>query len=212
MAHHPQVLMLDEPTAALDLQLAAKLEEIIKRARDEGTAIVYVSHRLAEIRRLADRITVLRDGIIRGSYDSQNWEIEDIVELMVGAPTDLEFPERSAPSGTATRLDVNALSGRGFGPVSLQVRSGEIVGVAGAEGNGQRALLRGIIGIGRTAGSGRASTARRSRGVTPATALASGISFQSGDRAAESVFPPVSVMANATAQLGSRRQARRGHP
>ena len=96
MVHHPQVLMLDEPTAALDLRLAAKLEELIKRARDEGTAIVYVSHRLAEVRRLADRITVLRDGIIQGSYDSQNWEVEDIVELMVGAPTDLEFPERSA--------------------------------------------------------------------------------------------------------------------
>ena len=202
MAHHPQVLMLDEPTAALDLQLAAKLEEIIKRARDEGTAIVYVSHRLAEIRRLADRITVLRDGIIRGSYDSQNWEIEDIVELMVGAPTDLEFPERSAPSGTATRLDVNGLSGRGFGPVSLQVQAGEIVGVAGAEGNGQRALLRGIIGIDRTAGSANVDGKAVSR-VTPATALASGISFQSGDRAAESVFAPVSVMSNATAQLGS---------
>jgi ABC-type sugar transport system ATPase subunit len=109
--------MLDEPTAALDMRLAAKLEEIIKQARDKGTAIVYVSHRLAEIKRLADRITVLRDGVIRGSYDSRDWEIEDIVELMVGAPTELEFPARTAPTGTPTRLDVDRLSGLGFGPV-----------------------------------------------------------------------------------------------
>ena len=61
--------MLDEPTAALDMRLAAQLEEIIKQARDEGTAIVYVSHRLEEIRRLADRLTVLRDGEIQGSFD-----------------------------------------------------------------------------------------------------------------------------------------------
>ena len=93
MAHHPQVLMLDEPTAALDLRLAAKLEEIIKQARDEGTAIVYVSHRLEEVRRLADRLTVLRDGSSRARYDSQDWDVDDIVELMVGAPTDLEFPD-----------------------------------------------------------------------------------------------------------------------
>ncbi len=202
MAHHPQVLMLDEPTAALDMRLAAKLEEIIKQARDKGTAIVYVSHRLAEIKRLADRITVLRDGVIQGNYDSRNWEIEDIVELMVGAPTELEFPARTAPTATPTRLDVDGLSGRGFGPVSLQVRAGEVVGVAGAEGNGQRALLRGIIGIDRTGGSTSVDGESLSR-VTPASALGSGISLQSGDRAAESVFLPSSVMGNATYQLGS---------
>src|SRR6478609_7274587 len=84
MAHRPRVLMLDEPTAALDLRLAGKLEEIIKRARDEGTAVVYVSHRLAEVRRLADRLTVIRDGEIQGSYGRGDWEIEEIVELMVG--------------------------------------------------------------------------------------------------------------------------------
>ena len=201
MAHRPHVLMLDEPTAALDMRLAEQLGDLVKQARDEGTAIVYVSHRLAEIKRLADRVTVLRDGVIQGTFGSRDWEVEQVVELMVGAPTELEFPTRTPPATSNTRLDVHELKGHGFGPVSIQVRAGEIVGVAGAEGNGQRALLRGIIGMNRSAGS--CDVDGRSLGrVTPATALDAGMSFQSGDRAAESVFPPLSVMDNVTTQLG----------
>lgn len=202
MAHRPQVLMLDEPTAALDLRLAATLEELVKRARDEGTAVIYVSHRLAEIRRLADRLTVIRDGVIQGSYGSQSWEINEIVELMVGAPTELEFPVRATPVEPRTRLEVRDLVGQGFGPVSIDVRAGEIVGVAGAEGNGQRALLRGIIGMNRSGGT-TGVDGKVSHRMNPAAALAEGISLQSGDRAAESVFAPISVMHNSTSQLGS---------
>ena len=105
---------------------------------------------------------------------------------------------------------MNELSGRGFGPVSLQVRSGEIVGVAGAEGNGQRALLRGIIGIDRTAGSVDVDGKALSR-VTPATALAAGISFQSGDRAAESSSPRCRSWTTPRRSSGPT-PARRGRP
>ncbi|TDO51653.1 ribose transport system ATP-binding protein [Kribbella sp. VKM Ac-2527] len=203
MITNPRVLMLDEPTAALDLRLAAQLEGLVKEARDSGMAIVYVSHRLAEVRRLADRLTVLRDGVVQGTFGSQSWEVEEIVELMVGAPTDLEFPQRTSPPGDSVRLDVRELRGQGFGPVSLTVHAGEIVGLAGAEGNGQRALLRGILGIGRH-GGGVSVDGKAVRHVTPGRALAAGIGFQSGDRAAESIFAPMSVMDNATAQLGSQ--------
>ena len=90
--------------------------------------------------------------------------------MMVGAPTELEYPTRQAPAREEHLLEVNELTGLDFGPVSLEVRAGEIVGVAGAEGNGQRALLRGIIGIDRTGGS--TSVAGKSTShVTPASAL-----------------------------------------
>jgi ribose transport system ATP-binding protein len=191
----------DQARAALDLRLAGKLEEIIKGARDDGTSIVYVSHRLDEIKRLADRLTVLRDGVVQGSYSSGDWQIDDIVEMMVGRPTELEFPTRHRSARNDTRLVARDLSGLAFGPVSVEVRAGEIVGVAGAEGNGQRALLRGIIGIDRTGGE-TAVDGKTTRHVSPATALDAGISFQSGDRVAESTFGPVSVMGNATTQLG----------
>jgi ribose transport system ATP-binding protein len=202
MCHRPQVLMLDEPTAALDMRFAAHLEELIVQARDEGTAIVYVSHRLEEVRRLADRLTVIRDGVIQGTHDSRDWDVDQIVELMVGAPTELEFPERSGPTAESARLEVRDLVGPGFGPVSLTVRPGEIVGIAGAEGNGQRAVLRGLIGIGRSAGE-VVVDGRPLRRHSPSAALDAGISFQSGDRAAESVYLPLSVMDNVTVQLGA---------
>ena len=202
MCHRPRVLMLDEPTAALDMRFAAHLEELIKQARDEGTAIVYVSHRLEEVRRLADRLTVIRDGVIQGTHDSREWDVDEIVEMMVGAPTELEFPKRSGPRGETPRLEARNLAGSDFGPVSLVVRPGEIVGVAGAEGNGQRALLRGLIGIGRTAGE-VVIDGKLLRSVSPAAALDAGISFQSGDRASESMYLQLPVMDNATVQLGS---------
>jgi ribose transport system ATP-binding protein len=202
MCHAPRVLLLDEPTAALDLKLAAHLEELINQARDEGVAIVYVSHRLAEVRRLADRLTVIRDGVIQGTDRSRAWNVEDVVELMVGAPTELEFPKRPPRDTDTCRLEVRGLAGAGFGPVGLKVHAGEIVGIAGAEGNGQRALLRGLIGIGRTAGEIAVDGAPLRR-VDPPSALDAGISFQSGDRALESVYTPLSVMDNSTAQMGA---------
>jgi ribose transport system ATP-binding protein len=202
MCHRPGVLMLDEPTAALDMRFAAHLEELIKQCRDEGTAIVYVSHRLEEVRRLADRLTVIRDGVIQGTHASRTWDVDEIVELMVGAPTELEFPQRSGPKEGTARREVRNLDGPAFGPVSLMARPGEIVGVAGAEGNGQRALLRGVIGIGRDAGDVLVD-GKPLRRHSPSAALDAGISFQSGDRAAESVYLELPVMDNATVQLGS---------
>ncbi|KRF22412.1 ATP-binding cassette domain-containing protein [Phycicoccus sp. Soil802] len=202
MSHQPKVLLLDEPTAALDMRLAGHLEHLVREARNDGTAIVYVSHRLEEVRRLADRLTVLRDGVIRGTHDTNTWDVDDIVELMVGAPTELEFPPRVTPTTGAVRLEVRDFAGAGYGPLSMSVRGGEIVGVAGAEGNGQRAVLRGLIGAGHEAGEILVDGAplRRNR---PDKALAAGISFQSGDRAAESIFAPLPLVDNLTAQSGS---------
>ncbi|WP_162246749.1 MULTISPECIES: ATP-binding cassette domain-containing protein [unclassified Rhodococcus (in: high G+C Gram-positive bacteria)] len=203
MAHNPLVLMLDEPTAALDMQYAEHLDGLVRASRDDGTAIVYVSHRLPEVRRLADRVTVIRDGVIQGTFDSGKWEVDDIVEMMVGAPTALEFPTRATRDGAAPeRLKVFGLAGPGYGPIDISVEAGEIVGIAGAEGNGQREVLRGMIGIGRDKGDVSVDGAPIKR-LSPPSALDAGISFQSGDRAAESVFLPLSVMANATTQLGS---------
>ncbi|ROZ52926.1 ATP-binding cassette domain-containing protein [Rhodococcus sp. WS1] len=202
LVHSPSVLVLDEPTAALDMQTAEQLQNLIIDARDSGMAIVYVSHRLEEVRRLADRLTVLRDGVIQGTHAQMNWEIEDIVELMVGAPVDLEFPQRTAAgSGGAPLLEVRDIEGHGVGPVSITVGPGEIVGIAGAEGSGQRNLLRAIIGLNRRSGEVHLA-GRPVHPATPTESLRSGISFQSGDRSAESVFPSMSIMDNGMLQQG----------
>jgi ABC-type sugar transport system ATPase subunit/ribose/xylose/arabinose/galactoside ABC-type transport system permease subunit len=202
LSQSPQVLVLDEPTAALDMGTAEHLQQWIARARDSGLSIVYVSHRLAEVRRLANRLTVIRDGAVRGTYDRMDWEVDEIVELMVGASVELEFPRRAPVSDKArVRLAVDELLGAGVGPISVEVREGEIVGLAGAEGNGQRHLLRAIVGIGRSGGEVMVDGSR-ARISGPASALGAGIMFQSGDRATDSIFPTSSLLDNSTFQLG----------
>ena len=203
VVHEPKVLLLDEPTAVLDVPAAERLQTLIRQIRDAGCAIVYVSHRLEEVRRLADRLTVLRDGVIQGTHDSMDWDVEHIVELMVGAPVDLEFPPRPvvAAEDRPTVFEVDGLEAPGVGPVSITVGSGEIVGIAGAEGSGQRQLLRGLLGIGRKAGSVRVNG--KEVPANPSGALKAGVNFQSGDRVAESVFPTMTVADNSTIQLGA---------
>jgi ABC-type sugar transport system ATPase subunit/ribose/xylose/arabinose/galactoside ABC-type transport system permease subunit len=202
MIHSPRVLLLDEPTAVLDVPAADKLADLIKRTRDQGCAIVFVSHRLAEVRRLADRLTVIRDGVIQGTHARMDWEVDQIVELMVGTSVDLEFPDRKAKTpADRPLLSVTDLTATRMGPVSLRVDAGEIVGIAGAEGNGQRQLLRALIGLDRKGGT--VEVAGRKVPASPAGAVNAGLNLQSGDRVAESVFPTASIVDNATVQLGS---------
>jgi ribose transport system ATP-binding protein len=201
IAHAPSILLLDEPTAALDMPAAHRLHELIRRSRDEGLGVVYVSHRLGEIRNLADRLTVIRDGVIRGTYDQMGWEVREIVELMVGASVDLEFPSRPIVERSGTPLlAVHDLEGPGVGPVSISVHSGEIVGIAGAEGNGQRQLLRAIVGIDRKGGSVSIGDEQMSS-ATPVGALKAGIMLQSGNRAQDSMFMSMSALDNTVFQI-----------
>ena len=204
VVHEPKVLLLDEPTAVLDVPAAERLQTLIRRIRDRGCAIVYVSHRLEEVRRLADRLTVLRDGVIQGTHDSMDFDVDHIVELMVGAPVDLEFPPRPvvAPEDRPKVFEVSGLEAPSVGPVSLHVGRGEIVGIAGAEGSGQRQLLRALVGVGRQAGTVQVNG--KDVPASPSGALSVGVNFQSGDRVAESVFPTMSVADNSTIQLGDQ--------
>jgi ribose transport system ATP-binding protein len=198
LIHRPPVLLLDEPTAALDLASSARLEELLRSAR-EHSAILYISHRLGEVRRLADRVTVIRDGEIQGTWEGSGWDMDEIVNKMVGIATELAFPDKSV-CGNETTLSVADYRGDGFGPIDVRVHAGEIVGIAGSEGNGQREFLRTLAGL--RHGSGNVEIAgKRVTIQSPSSAIASGISFQSGDRAAESVFAELSVMDNTNLAL-----------
>jgi ribose transport system ATP-binding protein len=201
LLHDPKVLILDEPTAALDAGNIERLEALIRRASEGGTAILYISHRLDEVRRLANRVTVIRDGHIIETQSRGEWDVEEIVALMVGEATDLAFPDKvGVGADAAPGLAVKDFEGDGFGPVDIRVSAGEIVGVAGAEGNGQRDFLRTVVGLRRGSGTievGGEEVQLRS----PAAALAAGVSFQSGDRAAESIFRELSVSENSTAAV-----------
>jgi ribose transport system ATP-binding protein len=204
----PKVLLLDEPTTALGHSDVERLHDLIRTLARSGTAVAYVSHRLPEVLTVANRLTVLRDGVSQGTFDAEDMSEADVVKLMIGRPLDLVFPEPAAAVSDELLLQITQLRGRRFGPVDLQLTRGEIVGIAGAEGNGQVQFLRALAGIEPSNGAvrcaGRAVDMR-----TPPGPLRAGIVLLSSNRKEESIFTALGVRANATLQV-LRRFARFG--
>ena len=143
----PKVLLLDEPTTALGPDEVEDLHRVIAACRDRGIGVVYVSHRLPEVLEIADRITVLRDGQQRGTFDARKTTEHELVNLIVGRSFEGAFPEATLPEEERRQvMVVDALQGQSFGPVSFTLESGEVVGIAGAEGNGQPQLFDTLSG------------------------------------------------------------------
>jgi ribose transport system ATP-binding protein len=205
----PAVLLLDEPTTALGPHEVVQFHTLVLEQARAGVSIVYVSHRLPEVLAVADRVTVLRDRVGQGTYDAPSVSEKDIVTLMIGRPLEVAFPDRPARAADAdVLLSISGLRGERFGPVDLVVRKGEILGVAGAEGNGQVQLLRALAGVERAAG--RAACDGEELDMrSPLGPLRQGVVLLSGDRRGEALFPVLSVRANATVQV-LRRLARFG--
>ncbi|MGE0817665.1 MAG: ATP-binding cassette domain-containing protein [Candidatus Nanopelagicales bacterium] len=148
LAISPRLLILDEPTAPLGQESVELLFGLVRQATAQGTAIVYITHRLAEVRELADRVTVLRDGKLRGSSKVEDISDDELLALIVGRQLDSTFPPKHVlTEDSVTTLEVEGISGDGFSDVTITARAGEIVGVAGVVGNGQSALLRALAGL-----------------------------------------------------------------
>ena len=196
----PRVLLLDEPTTALGPGEVERLHRLVLDRAAEGVGIVYVSHRLPEVLEISHRITVLRDGQPQGTYDAARMSENDLVALMIGRPLQLAFPPRSESGRTEALLDVAGFHGNRFGPIDFTLRKGEIVGLAGAEGNGQLELLRSLGGVDR-AGGAVTCLGEKVDLKAPYAALKAGIVLLSGDRIGESLFPVLGVRSNATIQV-----------
>ena len=205
----PKVLLLDEPTTALGPEDVERLHALVLERSRAGVGIVYVSHRLPEVLGIADRITVLRDGVSQGTFEAAGMSEESLVTLMIGRPLQLAFPDRhEADQGRDVLLAVSGLHGERFGPIDLEVAKGEILGIAGAEGNGQVPFLRALAGIERATGSATCN-GRQLDTRSPLGPLRAGVVLLSGDRAGEALFPVLSVRANTTIQV-LRRLGRLG--
>ncbi|MGE3832075.1 MAG: ATP-binding cassette domain-containing protein, partial [Parvibaculaceae bacterium] len=144
----PKVLILDEPSAALTADLVELMFEKVRAAAARGAAVIYISHRLQEIRRIADRVTVMRDGAVRGSAPTGEMSDDEMLRLIVGRTVTNTFPSKATTDKTVGRdLVVKNFSGRNFNDVNLATKAGEIVGVAGITGNGQSEFLRALAGL-----------------------------------------------------------------
>ena len=142
-----QLLILDEPTSALTPGEATKLYDVVERLRAEGTTVIWISHRMEEIRQLADSITVLRDGEHVRTAPAAELGDAEMIRLMVGRSVVLEQVARTEPLGPA-RLEVEHLTDPGvFEDVSFSVAEGEIVGVAGLVGAGRSEIAQAVFGL-----------------------------------------------------------------
>lgn len=197
-----RVLILDEPSAALSSHEVDTLSTVLARLRARGLAIVYVSHRLEEIFQICDSVTVLRDGRHIRTAPVAAFTRESLIRDMVGRDVSEEFPARTPAVGDLA-LSVRGLSAPPrFADVSLDVRRGEIVGVAGLVGSGRTSAALAMIGAigarGRVMVGGRAVAFR-----SPAEAVAGGLAYVTEDRKARGIFSMLGVGDNITiAHLG----------
>lgn len=147
LGNKPDILVMDEPTSALSRQEVERLFEIIRNLKEQGLAIVYISHHLPEIFKIADRITVMRDGKKVGTYEKDQVNSEKLIELMVGKSVKEFYKVRDAKIGKE-KFRVENLSRYGFfRDISFSVRCGEILGICGLAGAGRSELARAIAGI-----------------------------------------------------------------
>lgn len=190
------LIILDEPTAALNPDEVDELFDVIKKLKAQGIPVLYVSHRLDEIPRICDRVVVLRDGAYAGQLDKEHSVPDEIIPLLVGRQiTDL-FPDLG-PVGAEPVLEVKGVSGKCAKDVSFTVHAGEILGVTGAIGAGQRNIARIIFG----ADKGHGEMILKGKPLPhgrPDLATAAGVGYVSGDRKTDGLIPSQSVWRNAT--------------
>ncbi|GAA0319694.1 ATP-binding cassette domain-containing protein [Kineococcus aurantiacus] len=207
----PPLLILDEATSALDASGVDRVMDMIVRSAAAGSAVLFVTHRLGEVFRVAHNISVLRDGEWQSTVPASSLSTGDLVDLMAGTSVGLDFPVRpGVPADAPVVLTGRGLSQGNLKDVSLDVRAGEVLGLAGADGNGQGLLLR---ALGANAGAGGVLTVGDTELRSPVAAKAKGVVYLSGDRKRESLFPTLSVLENLTAGvLGRLRENGLVHP
>ncbi|WP_193048098.1 sugar ABC transporter ATP-binding protein [Mycolicibacterium baixiangningiae] len=191
-----QVVMLDEPTSAISEREVEGLYSIVRRLREQGVAMVYTTHKMAEIRAIADRVVVLRDGGLILDEEIGEVSDDDIVTAMIGRELEALFPERPQPSDE-TVLEVKGLHVEGATePVSFTVRAGEIVGLAGLVGAGRTELLEAVFGARHSTAGEILVRGKLVKRNSPAAAIAEGMAMVPEDRKLSGVVLSMSVLDN----------------
>ncbi|MBU6301573.1 MAG: sugar ABC transporter ATP-binding protein [Verrucomicrobia bacterium] len=192
-----RVLILDEPTSSLSARETERLFAVMNELRDRGVSLIYISHRLAEIHRMADRVTVLRDGVNAGELARAEISHDAMVRLMVGRDVSRVYQRTSGTPG-AVVLEVNEVrtaANPGHG-VSLQVRAGEIVGLAGLIGAGRTELLEALFGVNPPLSGEIRVEGRILRAQHPRDAVLGGLALVPEDRKKQGVVLAESVRRN----------------
>ncbi len=193
-----QVLLLDEPSSAISEREVEGLYRVVNQLRTQGVAMIYTTHKMEEIRALADRVVVLRDGSLVLDQDMAETSDSDIVTAMIGRELGTLFPPRPTPQREPA-LELAGLNVVGASaPVSLTVRQGEILGLAGLVGAGRTELIEGIFGVRRTTGGTVTVAGATVRRGVPADAIRHGMALVPEDRKLSGAILGMSVLENGT--------------
>ncbi len=215
LVRQAQLLILDEPTAVLTPQEIGELFRVMRSLKADGRSILFITHKLGEVLEIADRITVLRHGAVVGRTTPDRTSEAELASMMVGRAVEFRVAKAAAQAGRVV-LDVEGLTvadARGalaVVDVALQVRAGEILAVAGVQGNGQTELVRALFGLvppvaGRVRVDGTDVT-----GATPRRVAAAGVGYVPEDRQREGLVLPFSVAENLVLDLYDRAPFGRG--
>ncbi len=206
LSHDAKLIIMDEPSAVLDSEEVANLFRVVKDLAANGIAVIYISHRLEEIRQIGDRLTVLKDGkTVASGLRVSETPTSQVIALMTGHEGTLEFPPRSEADFGETVLSVRDLALDGvFSDVSFDVRAGEIVGLAGLVGSGRSEILETVYGARRaTSGQVLVSGTPIARGNV-AAAVRRGLGFCPEERKTQGLLMEESVARNITLSIFDR--------
>ncbi len=201
LSHDTKLIVMDEPSAALDQQEVQTLFRVIRDLTSQGVAVVYISHRLEEIRQIGDRVTVLKDGrTVATDLPAKDTPTSELIRRMTGRDIEYVFPERpEADASAPTVLEVNDLSvPKVFADVSFSVAAGEIVGLAGLVGSGRSEILEAVYGARKPATGSVSVDGNRLRRGSVGAAVKAGIGLAPEERKSQGLLLDQSVAHNIT--------------
>jgi len=198
LSFESKIIIMDEPTAALSTREIETLFGIIKKLKDSGVSIIYISHRLEEYKEVGDRVTVMRDGQKIKTLKINETDRNELIRLMVGREIKELVPKKNVKKGNEVFRVSNLNRGKILKNISFSIQEGEILGIAGLMGAGRTEIARSIFGLDKKDSGDIYLDGRKIRVNNPADAINSGIGFITEDRKDEGLILPLSVGQNIT--------------
>lgn len=196
LSYQCKILIMDEPTSSLTSQEITRLFELIDQVKKRGVGVIYISHRMDEIEKLADRITVLRDGEYVGTIERKEFTVERVIEMMVGRTLHQYYVCSHEPTDKV-RLEVRGMKiGRNTRPIDIEVRGGEIVGIGGLVGAGRTELAKSIFGARKFYGGEVYIDGKKMERLTPMKSIKNGLAYLSEDRKTEGLTVDMTIREN----------------
>ena len=196
ISYNSDVVIMDEPTSALTTREVEQLFDMIANLKAKGVAVIYISHKMEEIFKISDEITVFRDGMMVGTDLAKNLDIQTLIRMMVGRNLDEMYPKVDCEISDVVMRVEHLSAGAAFSDVSFDLRRGEILGFAGLMGAGRTELMETLFGLRKKTGGKITIRGKEAHIKSPADATAYGLAMITEDRRRTGIIPVSSVRDN----------------